>query len=122
MTERKHSVRCECAHPKSRCRCACRGALHGIARVNAETGVRERIITIAMGGDIDKELTPLLGEEYECVCGKMVEIGNMKGYPHEGGLKDGEGKKWWVYHLCPHCEYEMSFWKIARRLKGVRKG
>ncbi len=121
MTERQHNIRCECAHPKSRCRCNCQGKLHGIARVNAETGAKERIITIAMGGEIDKTLTPLLGEKYQCVCGKSIEIGNMYGYPHEGGLKDGEGKKWWVYHECPLCNHQMSVWKIPGRLEGARK-
>lgn len=72
-----------------------------------------------IGGEIGDMIDLLSGHDLECICGHESEIGKefFFGYPHDGGLSDKDGQKWWVYTMCPECEYQWSLTSIESRLK-----
>ncbi len=121
VEDEEHNRKCELADMGTRCRCNCNGRLHGIARANANTQDPAKPISIGKaGGEIQAFFHPLLGKDYECVCGDHVPIGELMAYPHEGGMKDEDGRRWWVFCTCPSCGHELSAWKLPGRLIGRR--
>jgi hypothetical protein len=75
-----------------------------------------------MGGEIKELLDKIKDKEFSCTCslwrGKKKQVlDSFLGYPHDGGLADKDGNKWWVYYRCKVCGYDWSFWKITNRLK-----
>lgn len=122
---RKHSERCENAKPKSRCRCRCGGSKHGTHSAQYGIGFGpnvDRSVNINMGGDLGKAIESMTGKSFECSCRRTIPLGsNFLAYPHEGGLADAEGNKWWLYVSCPWCDYDWSWWKIENRLQQEKK-
>jgi len=113
---RKHPVRCEAANPKGYCACSCGGALHGILHDDKDSNLYIRSINEKLGGEVAKTILRFKGKLFKCTCGKKVTMWNFLGYPHDGGLVDGHGKKWWVFIECTKCKYQWSWSKIPVRL------
>lgn len=77
-------------------------------------------LTSVCGGELGDMIDKLSGEEFQCTCNHEFELGQedgFVGYPHEGGLKDITGIKWWLYTKCPRCEYQWAWHKIESRLR-----
>ena len=112
-----HNSRCANANPRSRCECSCGGKNHGInhkdfLHENTDRGVNENL-----GGDIGKIIKTLTGLPFKCSCRKIQTLGNFFAYPHDSGLEDADGEKWWLFYRCTKCHYEWSWHKIMNRLK-----
>ena len=74
-----------------------------------------------MGGEGEKFINEVHGKEVSCYMGgkdHAVVLDSFEAYPHEGGLKDKNGKRWWVYFRCPVCDHCWKFgnipWLIRR--------
>lgn len=111
--EMKHNERCEKANPKGKCNCRCGGTHHGILHPTAPL---TRTISERIGGGIESTIRSLKGRKFTCSCKKTITINTWLGYPHEGGLTDASGNKWWIFVECPHCKNEWSWWKINGRV------
>lgn len=71
------------------------------------------------GADVAEFLRLVDGKEYECLgtCRSTFTAyaSSFVAYPHDGGLLDKNGARWWVYYACPKCGYETSFRKFPSR-------
>lgn len=123
--EGKHSMKCERARtPKKECKCKCGGAQHGIsARLDDyHDDPFGQPIDEDFGGKLWRRAKKLMKSIMKCTCGHEFKLTNPKGYLHQGGLEDKDGKAWWLYYSCPNCEYDWSWWKIVNRIRdGVIK-
>jgi hypothetical protein len=122
VREMKHNNRCEDANPKGKCQCHCGGALHGLNNMENNGITDERTITERMGGEIEQKIKELKGKTFTCSlnCKQKITVGAWLGYPHEGGLADKDGKKWWIYVECPKCSYDWSWHKIPNEIERER--
>ena len=118
--ERRHNSRCEDANPKGKCQCGCGGALHGLNNMTNNGITDERTVTERMGGEIEQTITSMKGKKFTCSCKQKITVNGWLGYPHDGGLTDKEGKKWWIYVECPKCEYDWSWHKVANEIERTR--
>jgi len=68
-----------------------------------------------MGGEVAEFIGAWANKKIRCfgVCHQVRVMKDFGGYEHDGGLADGQGKKWWVYFECPKCRYGHSFSKMA---------
>ncbi len=114
---RKHSRACELANPKSRCRCSCGGALHGLSWQGDGT-LYIRAMRREHGRDVERFLNLVRDRKFRCHCGRIHTFHGLEfqGYAHECGLRDRNDRKWWVFWECPHCGHQWSFLKILARL------
>ena len=51
-----------------------------------------------------------------CTCGAELPTdgANLEAYAHDGGWPlDGLPGKWWLYVVCPECEYQWALWKLG---------
>lgn len=83
-----------------------------------EIPVDEITLTEDMGGEIAELIRSSAGKVYYCLglpVGHTETVGTWYAYPHEGGLADKDGRRWWAYQKCTHSNYEMAYWKIQRR-------
>ncbi|HEY1198463.1 MAG TPA: hypothetical protein VGG32_07030 [Thermoplasmata archaeon] len=71
------------------------------------------------GGEVAEFIRNVDEGSYECLCGNHVKLNerSFRGYPHEGGLSDKNGKRWWVWATCPRCNYQMSWRSLPYRLR-----
>ena len=77
----------------------------------------EAEITGASGGDAGLFVDSLERLPFECACGEVIEVpGTWKAYPHDKGLEDAQGRRWWLYITCPRCKYDWAFHKVQRRV------
>jgi hypothetical protein len=109
-----HNSRCANAKPKGRCRCSCGGKYHGISH-DTET-YRDHSVNENLGGEIGKIIEELKDKKIRCSCGRNFIIGSWFAYDHDGGVADKDGNKHWLYHECPYCNYQWSWWKLQRRV------
>lgn len=119
----QHNLKCERATtPQSQCKCECGGKMHGMAGRLDEfmNDPLETVMTVEMGGQIKNAIQFLSYEPIICSCGKKVVLEEFLGYPHEGGLKDKKGDKYWLYAHCPYCKYDWSWWKLKNKI-GFKK-
>lgn len=126
MTERKHNPRCEYAKNKDECECRCGGALHSSQhRDNKDNDNYDRVVNINLGGEVGKFITEVKGKSYNClgVCHKSNRAILFLAYSHDGGLKDKDKNKWWIFIECDNklrgkreCGYQMAYHKIKARL------
>lgn len=110
--------RCKGAKPKSKCKCICGGRYH--AEYNKDkTTDGTRTVNAQMGGELGETIESLQGKSFMCLgtCGKSKVIASLLAYPHDGGLEDKDGEKWWLYYECPTCGYQSSWWKILNQLE-----
>jgi len=115
-----HNIRCERARtPKKDCKCQCGGKYHGIsARLDDYyNDPHEMVIDETFGGKLWRTAMKLLKKKMTCTCGHTFPLTSPKGYLHDGGLEDKDGKSWWLYYTCPKCEYDWSWWKLTRRIR-----
>lgn len=126
-----HDARCETARTDpSECECSCEGRFHGDRhsrnRVVAEFGNNYLRITESMGGEIADALRELRGVYFECFGHEIEASGPFYGYPHNRGVPDENGNKYWVFLECPECGYHWSWHKIpfnaGLRVTGRSKG
>jgi hypothetical protein len=68
------------------------------------------------GGKIAEVISSLEGKKLECTCGKRVVLNDWEGYSHDGGVEDENGEKYWLFHVCPKCKYQWSWWKVVNRV------
>jgi hypothetical protein len=117
MKTKKHCAACENAKPKTRCKCSCGGVFHAINNIKNET--EGRAMNEQVGGELGEMIKKLKGKRFECLgtCHKKHTIRVLLAYPHDGGLADKDGKKWWLYYECDDCGYQTSWWKIQRRIE-----
>jgi hypothetical protein len=84
----------------------------------------ERILTTEMGGEIEQLIRETYQKRYECLgghSGHFEIVGAWYGYPHEGGLSDKDGRRWWPYQKCSQSNYEMSYWKVTERVGRIQE-
>ena len=118
-----HNNRCAYARSKrSKCRCSCKGERHGLkARDQERTRIPgERPIVVEMDGEIADFLKSIEGKQLAPgygYCPHRPEIVGWMGHPHDGGLSDSTGKRWWLYVECDECGIAISHWKVERRLR-----
>lgn len=85
-----------------------------------DSAIGEREMTEDMGGEVAAFVKRVYGKKVRChgICFKETVATDIRGYPHDGGLKDGNGNKWWVYVHCENpvkkrtCNYDTSFGKV----------
>ncbi len=107
-----HNCRCGYANPKSKCRCSCGGAMHGVER-----NAKYLMINENLGGEIEVLIKRTQGKKFLCPsCGTIQYACGWLAYPHDGGLADKDGNKWWVFLECEHCNYGASWHKVERRI------
>lgn len=111
-----HTSRCTNAKPESPCKCSCGGKLHAGAQKEKENSF-DRILTEDMGGELGDTISSLKGKKFQCTCTEKHKLDSFEGYPHDGGLEDKEGDKWWMYYTCNKCNYQWSHWKLVRRVQ-----
>ena len=86
--------------------------------------IEETVLTTDMGGDVEKLIMETSMKRYECLglpSGHMEIVGAWYGYPHDGGIPDKDGKKWWAYQKCTQSNYEMSYWKVKNRIEKIQE-
>jgi hypothetical protein len=76
----------------------------------------EKVMSFADGGTVAEFVSMASGNSFDCTCGATITVKDIRGYPHEGGIPDLHGKKWWVYVRCNKCRYDWSWWKVESRL------
>ena len=79
----------------------------------------EMILTVEMGGEIADLIRRTIHSQYGCIGGSsshVESVGSWYGYPHDGWLSDGTGKRWWVYQKCSQSNYETAWWKVEKRI------
>lgn len=102
---RKHNERCEMSKRKQ-CKCRCEGKMHGIKAKDSDTESFDKEMNESMGGEVAAFIQENKGKEYYCFGPhKNPEedthiATTFMGYPHDDGLSDASGKKWWVYVVC----------------------
>lgn len=87
--------------------------------------MNESTMTLSMGGEVAEEVKRLeKSGTIRCrgICFKDTPTTDIRGYPHDGGIPDAQGKKWWVYVHCNNpvtrdekrgkCDYQTSWGKI----------
>ena len=138
-----HTDRCENSRTdKKKCRCkGCKGERHALNRQQAdEHNGNEKELTLTDGGEVAEFIQYAQGKEYSCLGYHSTMLGfyskedgihvatKFYGYPHDGGLSDKEGRKWWVYVKCSapikHSYYATSFQHFdsaVQRAKTYRK-
>lgn len=115
-----HNLRCERARtPKKDCKCSCGGQHHGIARRLDDFFDDEHRLSIdeSFGGKLWRRAKKLMNSVMKCKCGHEFKLDNPKGYLHEGGIEDKDGKQWWLYYTCPECAKDWAWWKIVNMIK-----
>ena len=67
--------------------------------------------------------TGLIQKDARCItCGQPFNIGDIRCYPHEGGIKvKGYKDKQWVYMHCRNCGYDNALWKLLQQIKRREK-
>lgn len=113
---RKHNERCEHSRKKY-CKCRCRGRYHGKESYARTHDPNDKPMTMEMGGEIAAFLASMKGLTMECWCKNELICAGFMGYPHDAGLADATGQKWWVFLNCEKCNYDWSFWKVENRAR-----
>lgn len=109
--------RCKNAKPKSPCKCRCKGQFHGSKNMETEYPPHMfKRFDIDSGGKIGEYIKRIQGKCFECSCRKQFRIMQFLGYDHTSGISDSTGIKYWVFVVCPHCNYEWSYGKLENRL------
>ena len=91
-------------------------------RLNTRIG--EIVLTTDMGGEVEKLIMETSLKRYECLgnpSGHTEIVGAWYGYPHDGGIPDKDGKKWWAYQKCTQSNYEMSYWEVKNRIEKIQE-
>ncbi len=89
-----------------------------------DISVGEIVLTTDMGGDVEKLIMETSMKRYECLglpSGHTEIVGAWYGYPHDTGIPDKDGKKWWAYQKCTHSNYEMAYWKVKNRIEKIQE-
>jgi hypothetical protein len=120
----------DCANAEThRCRCWCGGEFHGIttgieARIKGEKikqheDPEEIFVTEEMGGEVAEAYRQFFNIEFQCLgtCNRPIRANPLRADPHPDGRLDRDGKKWWLYVTCEHCQYQTALWKIPNRIK-----
>ena len=80
----------------------------------------EVVLNEGMGGEIADLISRTKGRTFSCIgasFGHFEQVGTWYGYPHQRGLPDAEGMKWWPYQKCTESTYETAWWKVEQLLK-----
>jgi hypothetical protein len=110
-------ARCNNADPDNKCKCRCNGKYHGINFIKCDyPDERFKEITESFGGPIEGFVRRHKDKFIKCFCGHTYKPFLFMGYEHVGGLADANGVKWWIFAVCPKCKYELSYWKLPRRI------
>jgi len=98
------------------CRCSCGGRYHGLgaklARLDEYAGYE--II-------VDEAILKLFKDANCLACGHSLLDAPVYGYEHPDGI-DVDGRKVWIFAVCPRCGYQNSLAKIVAlnsRIRGV---
>lgn len=73
-------------------------------------------------GEAGKFVRDIWGGTLSCQCEEKSTIGDeakVKMRDHRAGLEDSTGDTWWIYVVCPNCEYEHSFEYIKSNKEDV---
>ena len=116
----KHNEGCENAKPKSPCKCRCGGTHHAIHNHSDSMIDGTRTVNENIGGELGAMIAKLKGKDFTCgfCAGKKehkVKLNTFLAYPHEGGLADAAGNRWWLYFECPVGGYQWSWAKLEWR-------
>lgn len=115
-----HDERCDHANPNNKCNCHCGGARHGSAYEQRQHDQFSRSLNPNLGGEIAEMMLKLQdAPRPECNCGKRgceIVTDEPMGYPHDGGLADSQGRKWWLWYPSTKCGYQWSWGKVEHRI------
>ena len=84
----------------------------------------EIVLTTDMGGEIEELINETALKSYNCLGlpkGHIEIVGAWHGYPHDGGLSDKDGQRWWPYQKCSQSNYEMAYWKVKNRIVSMKE-
>jgi len=62
-------------------------------------------------------ITGLVNHSCLCTCGEEFPLTDPLGYEHGGGLDDKNAKNYWVYYVCPKCNYQWSESSVKNNLR-----
>lgn len=88
--------------------------------------VDTKILTKEDGGEVSEVIGKLKGKSFTCGACQPKNIKYTKklekflGYPHDTGLSDKEGCKWWLIGVCPECGYQYSYVELLDKLRDNR--
>lgn len=74
----------------------------------------DKILTVDEGGELGEMIKKLNERRFSCStpgCPDRVLLNEFRGYPHESGLPNTEGEKYWLYWECPTCAHKYK-WKV----------
>ena len=50
----------------------------------------------------------------KCTCGASIKDEKIQGYPHHGSGWDlADGVNWWLFIVCPKCDYAIALSKLG---------
>jgi hypothetical protein len=77
-----------------------------------------RSMSVQMGGPLAALILRLSGTTFNCICDTPIRVTEtcFDGYPHDGGVADAAGRKWWIWVHCDKCGFDTSAWKIPHRV------
>ena len=89
------------------CRCSCGGRYHGLG------AKLSRLDEYAGYEAIMEEAIIKLFEDADClICGHSLSGAPVYGYEHPDGF-NVDGRRLWVFAICPRCGYQNSLIKVA---------
>lgn len=65
---------------------------------------------------LEEVINKLKDVKFKCSCGYRFHLSNPERYLHDGGLLSSDGKKYWLYYVCPKCGYQWAYWKIIKKV------
>jgi len=69
------------------------------------------------GGEVGEIVSTVVGETWECPhCYSELVVGGLDGRPHEHGVEDENGDKWWLYLECPDCGHEERYSRVQDQI------
>jgi hypothetical protein len=80
----------------------------------------EKRMSLADGGEVAEIIERYDGSVFACHCDNYIHLNenSFRGYPHEGGVPDKNGKTWWLYVRCGRCGYDMAWKHLPQHLIG----
>lgn len=79
-------------------------------------GLEPKFMSIEDGGLVEEQIKKYRYCIFRCTCKTVIDNPNFEGYPHDGGVQDKIGTKWWLYIKCPSCGYDWALKKLDKQI------
>lgn len=79
---------------------------------------QEKIPIQELTGEAKRKIDTVLGKEMNPCGGNTFTIQpkHIYGRGHNDGVKDADGRKWWLTIKCPECKYHLNYKKWSNHL------